>query len=259
MPDFRSLRERAYHHLLHKLTSGELAAGSLLSEPSLARELHMSRTPIREAIRQLATEGIVESVPRYGTVVRVPNRQELAELFDIREALESYAVAQAAEATADGDLALLRRLCDEMRAVEQELRTSGRPALDASQLRRFLAADITFHLVLLRAAGNQRMAKIVADGRLFLRIFSTQRQVHDLRVLTSAHGFHRRILQAIEQHDPEHARRRMIEHIRLSKKQALASFDRRQDADATLEPIPHGLPDDLLDALGGAVLGGAPP
>lgn len=246
MANGASLREQAYDHILRRLTSGELAAGSLISEPSLAKELNMSRTPVREAIRQLALEGFVEQVPRYGTIVRVPDRRELAELFDIREAMESYAVAKAAQCITAADLDLLRRLCREMRAIADELGHSGMAALDEPRLRRFLAVDMAFHMVLLRASGNRRMMKSVAGWRVFMRIFSYRRQAHDLRVVTGAHHYHRRILEAVERHDSDAAHALMSEHIRVSKEEALQCFDGGQ-ADA--RAVPLGLPEDLWNEL----------
>ena len=99
-------RERAYQYLHARIASGALAGGALVSELSLAREMGLSRTPVREAIRQLIMEGLVEQVPRHGTIVRIPERREVAELYEVREALESYAVAQAARRILPADLAV---------------------------------------------------------------------------------------------------------------------------------------------------------
>src|SRR6201995_3075492 len=82
------LREQAYKHIHGKLLAGELPAGHVLSEHSLAREIGISRTPVREAIQRLEQEGVLEQIPRYGTVVRRPERRDLEELYQLREALE---------------------------------------------------------------------------------------------------------------------------------------------------------------------------
>lgn len=249
MSTMPSLCDRAYQHILRKLTSGQLVAGSLISEPSLAEELGMSRTPVREAIKRLEHEGLVDQVPRYGTVVRQPGRRELAELFEMREAMECHAMALAAEAIGAADLKLLHRLVDEMQRVADALTDGGHQALEGAALRRFLAADMAFHTVLLRAAGNQRMMKAVAEWRVFMRIFSTPRQTHDLRVVRSTLSYHRRILEAVEHQRPDPACALMREHIRVSREEALACFDTHRAGRPSDERLVLALPEDLADEL----------
>src|SRR6188768_653952 len=151
------LRDQAYRHIHGKLLSGELPAGHVLSEHSLAREIGISRTPVREAIRRLEQEGILEQVPRYGTIVRRPERRDLEELYQLREALEPYAVAQVAGRLNGEDLAMLARLCDEIRVIAAAVKKAGRDVVDAALMRRLLSADLAFHMVLLRASGNRRL------------------------------------------------------------------------------------------------------
>ena len=91
-----TLRQQAYLRLRERLVSGELRAGMQLSEPDLAKQLGMSRTPVREALRQMENEGLIDYAPRFGAMVRAADRDELAEMYAVREALESYAAAQAA-------------------------------------------------------------------------------------------------------------------------------------------------------------------
>src|SRR5258708_6678592 len=125
------LREHAYKHIHGKLLAGEMPAGHVVSEHSLAREIGISRTPVREAIRRLEQEGILEQVPRYGTIVRRPERRDLEELYQLREALEPYAVAQAAGRLGPQDLITLGKLCDEIRPIAASLKKAPRAALNA--------------------------------------------------------------------------------------------------------------------------------
>src|SRR5882724_5280735 len=174
------LREHAYKHIHGKLLAGELPAGQVVSEHSLAREIGISRTPVREAIRRLEQEGILEQVPRYGTIVRRPQRRDLQELYQLREALEPYAVAQVAGRLCPEDLGMLGRLCDEIRTIATAVKKARRPVVDLALMRRLLSADLGFHMVLLRASGNRRLMKIISDSRVLTRIFGTPRQEHDL-------------------------------------------------------------------------------
>src|SRR5205823_2770820 len=92
-----SLQEKAYLYLRGKILSGELGPGSAVSEVSIARELGNSRGPLREAIRRLTAEGFLQPAPAGGSVVVNFSRRDVAELYELREALEVYAVGKAAE------------------------------------------------------------------------------------------------------------------------------------------------------------------
>ena len=232
------LRQRAYDHLQRKLISGELRAGSVVSEQSLATEIGMSRTPVREAIRTLEQEGVLEPLPRFGTRVRTLERRDLEELYELREAVEPFAVAKAARAVLPEDVLSLRRVCGEIQALALELKKSKLPSLDAAQMQRLLGADLGFHLMLLRVAGNQRMMKIVSDSRLLTAIFGTQRQAHTVQVLEQTHKEHAAILEAVEQGNGAAAGRAMSAHIQASKRQALEAYDlQHRQPDTRLLPL----------------------
>jgi DNA-binding GntR family transcriptional regulator len=251
------LREHAYKRIHAKLLAGELPAGHVLSEHSLAREIGISRTPIREAIRRLEQEGILEQVPRYGTIVRHPERRDLEELYQLREALEPYAVAQVAGRLSPQDLGMLGRLCDEIQVIAAMVKKAPRPVVDAALMRRLLSADLGFHMVLLRASGNRRLMKIIAESRVLTRIFGTPRQEHDLAIIKETHRFHSQILKAVKRGDGEGARRLMAEHIRASMSEALDHYDRAQVRLNTRSSA-LGLPDDLLEDLR-RIESGSPP
>jgi DNA-binding GntR family transcriptional regulator len=242
------LREQAYKHIHGKLLAGELPAGHVLSEHSLAREIGISRTPVREAIQRLEQEGVLEQIPRYGTIVRRPERRDLEELYQLREALEPYAVAQATGRLGTEDLVTLGKLCDEIGIIAAALKKAPQTALTVAQMRRLLSADLGFHMVLIRASGNRRLMKIIADSRMLTRIFGTPRQEHDLTVIEQTYRFHTEILEAVKLGSGERARQLMTEHIRASLREALEHYDQAQAAPDT-RGIPLGLPDDLLEDL----------
>lgn len=243
-----SLRQQAYQHIQRKILCGELPAGHVVSENTLAKEIGISRTPVREAIRHLEHEGVLKQVPRYGTVVRTLSRRDLIELYELREALEPFAVAQAAGKVGGDDLKLLEKLCDEIKLVAAAMKKSARKTPDASLMRRLLSADLGFHMVLLRNSGNRRMMKIIGDSRLLTGIFGTPRQEHNLDVLEETYRFHTRILKAVRDGKAEKARAAMAEHIRASKDEALGHFDRAQ-SEHTPQDTPLVLPDDVLEDL----------
>jgi DNA-binding GntR family transcriptional regulator len=234
-----NLRLRAYAHLQRKLINGELRSGSVVSEQSLATEIGISRTPVREAIRTLEQEGILEQVPRYGTVVRKLERRDLIELFELREAVEPFAVHQAALRATAEDVRMLRDLGLQLNALLLELQTADSQALNDEQMRRLLRADLGFHLTLLRMSGNGRMVKIVSDSRLLTGIFNSPRHTHTASVLATTLSQHESILDAVERGDSSLASTLMLEHIRHSKQQSLDGYDRNSEADRSLSSTEH--------------------
>lgn len=235
-----SLAQKAYDHLQEGVLSGRLRSGTVISEAGLAKELGISRTPVGEAIRQLVREGLVEQVPRYGTIVRSIDRQELIDLYEMREALESYAAAKAAEQVTEPLLTRLQQYCDVMERIGTELREAGASELDEPSLRRFLAADMAFHMLIIEASGNRRMIEVVKNMRTVSRIFRMRRAPHQLPVVHKAYEYHSLILAALRARDPEAARRHMLAHIAAGKQETLSRVN----------PVAH--------AREGAVLGELP-
>ncbi len=245
--EFLSLK--AYQYIQAKLLAGVWVAGAMLSEHSVAQELGISRTPVREAFRNLEKEGLLEPVPRYGTRVKALDRRDLIELYELREALEPYAVAQAAGKLQEEDRRRLRVLCDELKMIADELRKKRRDKPDAAMMKRLMSADLGFHQLLIRAAGNRRMMKIVAESRVLARIFSALRQEHTLTVIEETHRYHASILKAVETGDADTARRLMTDHIRASLNEALAHFDQQAKTADQTSNDPLGFPDVLMEDL----------
>jgi DNA-binding GntR family transcriptional regulator len=220
------MREKAYHLIQQKIVSGELIAGTAISEVLLAKELNSSRTPIREAIGQLVSEGVLEQIPSRGTIVTQFDRQDILELYELREALEVYAVEKASQREIDSsDRQRLYGLVDEVRDLCEELAAARQPGLNQEQMQRFVRADLAFHTLLLRLAENRRILKVVQDTRLLIQIFSIRRESHDADLLVQIHRFHREILDAVVQRNVEAAKRLLREHIQLSRQERLQSFD----------------------------------
>ena len=204
----------------------------------------MSRTPVREAMQQLGVEGVFEKIPRLGTVVRTPTRQELIEIYEIREALESFAAGSAVERISPADLELLEKICREIYLLADRLRRSGKRAFDEEMQQRFLSLDMAFHAVLIHAAGNQRMKKVLEDSRILSRVFGYRRREHTLSVVATAYKWHRRILRAVKKRDAVAASQLMAAHIRTSREALLEAFDASQSTG-------YEHPPELRDLLSG--------
>ncbi|HEY4356752.1 MAG TPA: GntR family transcriptional regulator [Acidobacteriaceae bacterium] len=221
-----SIRRKAYLLIQKKIANGDLKAGSLISEIALARELGSSRTPIREAAGQLLAEGLLELSPGGGIIVTQLTRQSITDLYELREALEVFAVGRAARnGMRPADIQRLESTLTDTQLLMKELKSSGRKELDADQMKRFAVADLAFHALLIRLAANVRILKVVNETRLMIRIFAIQRSGHKLQELERICGNHKEILKAVIEQDVEKARRLVAEHIQISARERLDEFD----------------------------------
>ena len=244
-----TLTQRAYRHLQEGILSGKLAPGSVVSESRLAKELGISRTPVGEAIRQLAQEGFVRQVPRYGTIVRAIEPRDIEELYEMREALESYAAAKAARRIKPLQLAQLDVLCSNIEGIADDLRSLDQSTLDLVTLRRFLAADLTFHLVVVKAAGNQRIFNTIQETRTISQIFRMRRHEPDQAIVHRASQMHRQIYQALASGDSVAASERMAEHIRASREDTLSYLAKEQQQSHSDVAAIFELPDEVRREL----------
>ena len=121
-----NLKARAYRHIRLALLDGELGDGMFLSPAKLAEKIGVSDTPVREAIIQVESEGLVERVPKLGIRARTLNRQELEEMFDLRIILESGAAKLAARQITGEQLGRLQENCRQHLILLKEVRTLTR-------------------------------------------------------------------------------------------------------------------------------------
>jgi DNA-binding GntR family transcriptional regulator len=235
----RSIRERAYLLIQQKIALGELVPGRAVSEIPLAQELGSSRTPVREALGQLVAEGLLEQTPNRGTVVVRFGRQDIIDVYELREALEVYAVGKAArQPNTPQEHQRLQDFANQILVLKKELEDEQNTQLDEKQMRRFIACDLGFHTLLLRMASNVRIQKVVNDTRLLVRVFAIRRLGHDAAALTKIHGYHQNILEAVAEHNPSRATEVMSRHIQESRRERLAEYDQREHEATMSETLP---------------------
>jgi DNA-binding GntR family transcriptional regulator len=221
-----SARQRAYEFIQNKILTGVWPGGTVISELALAREMGSSRTPIREAVRQLAGEGFLEEAPNRTMAVAKLTRADIAEIYELREAIEVYAVGKAAKLTLGPPVIdRLRGFLNECDNLRIALEKSRRPRLNEDQMRRFIEADLGFHTLLLHAAANQRMLKVVSETRLLIRVFSIRRDGHSASQLCAIHHQHQAILAAVEAGRDEEAKQLLGDHIRASCQERMEAYD----------------------------------
>jgi DNA-binding GntR family transcriptional regulator len=149
-----SLKHRAYTELKSRILSGALPQGTLLSERKLARSLKMSKTPVHAALERLEGDGLVTVAAQQGIVVRATSPQNVADHFEIREALESFVVSRlAGRLTPEQATRLKRNLSEHRRAVR------------AGDIAGNIRLDSEFHLLLCEFHGNQEITRAMGQIR----------------------------------------------------------------------------------------------
>ncbi len=235
----KSIREKAYVLIQQKIMRGELQPGSAVSEIALAQELGSSRTPVREALGQLAAEGLLEQTQNRGAVVIQLKRQDIIDLYELREALEVYAIGKvASRGNSDHQLERLRALALQIADLRDELARSRQTELNEKQMQQFIACDLGFHLSLVRMASNSRILKLLNETRLLIRIFSIHRHGHDVPALSRIHQQHSDMLMAVADLAPGRAMQILADHIQASLQERLDEFDRWEHEASMRETLP---------------------
>lgn len=185
----RSLVESAYQRIKMMILDLSLLPGQTILIDELAEKLGMSRTPVRQAIDRLSSnlEGLVETVPRKGIIVTIPNANAMRELYEIMQGLEGEAVRLAVKNVSAGQLDALE---DAIRLQEK--------ALVENDLAGWALADRAFHRLLIEASGNGKLQELVQlfDGQLHRSRLAT---IHLRTNLEESTADHREILEAIRQ------------------------------------------------------------
>ncbi|MBK5961720.1 GntR family transcriptional regulator [Rhodoplanes elegans] len=197
----RTLAEELRLQLADEIVRGALQPGTALDESELARRFNVSRTPVREAIRQLAASGLVDSRPHRGAVVARPSDAQVVGMFEVMAELEALCAGFAAE----------RMTGTERRALESVHEGLG-ALVRLGDPQRFHEANEVFHGAVYAGAHNAYLTEITLATRARLQPFR-RAQFRNLGRLAKSHGEHDRVVQAILRGDRDGAVRAMQAHI----------------------------------------------
>ncbi|MBO8185148.1 GntR family transcriptional regulator [Streptomyces sp. DW4-2] len=197
-----------------RIISGEIEPGGPLSELALAEEFGVSRTPVREALKQLQTEGLVEIRPRVGTFVTTPSRREITELFEMKELLEGAAARLLAQR---GRVPEIDRLQENLEEADAAV------ARDDREHYAELVGE--FHDLLITGADNN---KLEAHYRMLMNQLAYSRLVKTSlnqpgRPLQSDREHHL-VVELIVEKDGDSAEQVMREHVRASRRALMAGL-----------------------------------
>ncbi len=196
-----SLTEQVFNALKGEILRSQIRPGSVVIEGDLAERFGVSKTPIREALRLLVQDGWIEVMPRRGYLVRPIGLDDLREVYELRRILESGVVRKVIEQMNRKTVADLRRLIEAQADAGDSLETS-------------IEASRDFHLSLARLTGNERLVKSVAalldEVERLLRMLP---ELVSVMTSTSEIEAHRRLVDALEEHDADLAESLMLAHL----------------------------------------------
>ncbi|WP_213974330.1 GntR family transcriptional regulator [Tepidanaerobacter acetatoxydans] len=211
-----SLRARIYNSLKKSILDGTYKHGESLIEMKLAKELGVSRTPIREALRQLELEGLVSSIPNKGVIVEGVTLQDIDDIYTIRKTIEGLAARWAAEKISDAQLKKLKDILDLMEFYTKKGNTEKLSELDSK-----------FHDIIFQASNSRPLESVLTNFHQFIqraRLISVKaegRAIHSLKE-------HRDIYDALAAHDADTAEKAMTNHVGNARVNLIPFFEQEE-------------------------------
>jgi GntR family transcriptional regulator of gluconate operon len=213
-PQHISLSERVYESLFEAILGGKVLPGEHLAEQPIAGSLGVSRISVREAIRRLATDGLVELIPNRGAFVVAFGPRDIEEIFSLRGSLESLGIRLATEGAGRVDLVRLEEIVDEMRDIEKSHdRVSG------------AEVDTRFHLTLMEVSRHRRALEAwrSISAQITIAVYNSITYYPDINGLADRHA---RIVEVIRSGGADEAERHISDHILQGGRMLLEAIGR---------------------------------
>lgn len=215
----KPLKELVYLELKHKILTGEIVSQTRLMEIDLSEKMNVSRTPIREAIKRLADDGLVKVEPRRGAYVANISIKDMLDVFEVREDMEGFVAKLAAQRISDDEKITLREIAREYEeAIEK-----------ADDKETIIELDEKFHNFIVRCCGNETLSELVKYVQeLSLRF--RYLYYNDFSLYESTAEQHNRIMEAINAGEEEVARDEADAHVRALKEFVFDLGKKMEDA-----------------------------
>ena len=206
-----SLAKMAYEIIRNSILSGQWKIGELYNEKAIAADLGISRTPVREALLELASQDLIIFLPRRGLMVNRFNRRDVEEIFELRKAIELAAVEKITEASPAFDLF----------EIEESLLKQRKAAKEKDYLA-FMEADRLFHTSFSELTNNRRLIAILENIRDMIHVMGAKALALEGRALNVIEE-HQVIFEAVKKGNIEEARSAMAYHLDQSKEAVVES------------------------------------
>jgi DNA-binding GntR family transcriptional regulator len=228
----QTLREKILETIRDAILKGSLKPGEKVAEPELAERFGISRTPIREAFRQLESEGYLTVIPRKGAVVAALSERDVQEFYAIKSILEGYAAELAAQNLSDKDLAKLEMINEKLKRLADE-----------GDVKAFYRVHNEFHDTFLKAADNSKLYELIHQlGMKFSRLRMASLSVNGRMAISVAE--HDKLLDAFRRHDGKSAEDLVKKTAAIGGKVLLESL-----AHAQGEPTKKSILDQEVDVF----------
>jgi DNA-binding GntR family transcriptional regulator len=214
MPNSVSKREKAYQAIKQAIIAGQLESAKIYSLSELSETFDVGRTPAREALVILASQGFIDPIPRSGYQVKPLSIHDILEIFHLRRVLEVEGTGLAAGRITDEDISLLEENNFQAQAIVLTPHAEG----SAQSYRREYDLNLEFHLTIARASGNKRLVDLV------------EKLLNELeRVLAHAPGLaepqqHAEILESLKRRDKLGSQEAIKKHLEDTKERCLSGF-----------------------------------
>jgi DNA-binding GntR family transcriptional regulator len=200
-----TLREKIVETVRNAIVNGQIPAGTRVAEPELADRFGISRTPIREAFRQLESEGFITVIPRKGAIVASLSAKDISDFYDLKMVLEGYAARCAAKSLTEKEMVKMETVNRQMEA-----------AAEKKDLRKVLALHNEFHDIFLKACGNEKLHAIVQN---MVMQFQRFRLILAMRgKIEGSLRQHREIIDAFRKRDAQLAESLVVKNALYGKK-----------------------------------------
>ena len=198
-----TLSGQVRNYILTKILNGEFEPGERLIEMKIAHQMQTSQAPVREAIRELESTGLLETLPNRGSRVREVSNQELSDIYDVRAQLEGYAA---------------EIICRKQTSIVEELTETVARMIDSAKkddLMSFASINHEFHSIIIKNAGNEILLKTWQTLHIQIKTFLiVNRLEKDLPEVAKSHY---KIIDAFRNFDGVNARLEVIKHIHYNR------------------------------------------
>lgn len=194
MERFKTLKDHVYDFIAEEIREGKLLPGQRISENDICKELEISRTPVREALIQLAAEGVIENKSRKGFTIKTITVKEITELYTVIGALDATAAKLACSNLSKHDYADMAFYIESIDL-----------AIKAENFEMYHKQQIAFHQVYIHKCGNKTLIGFIetAKNKLISKIYTDSVQGNAAQVLYSINDEHRRILELFKAKDED--------------------------------------------------------
>jgi DNA-binding GntR family transcriptional regulator len=217
--DHTDLTEQTYEFLKNRILTRQVVPGEKISVEEVAHGLGVSRTPVTDALKRLASDGLVEIMPRRGTFVSEVTVRDVAEMFDIRLLIELHAAEMILK---DG------KIHDFLEAIEEPIRVMSRATVDDDygDYEAFIEGDRQMHLALVKATENHKLLEMYINLNVHMHV-ARAHYLNSVENARQAHQEHEAILEAFKSGDPEMVNEKLSRHITNVKTRILELLEIR--------------------------------